>query len=143
MSLRLPRPVRTVRHHKVLVSIMVLLGLFGGVGYTFLNPPLRTSSALIILPKSAHSIATQVVIAQSDPVLSAALPKVSTAKTIPELRRHLHVRSLTSYVLSVSAMGKTADAAEATANAVANSYIAYVVPKRSPVGSIQARILDP
>ena len=143
MSLRLPRPVRTVRHHKVLVSVMVLLGLFGGVGYTFLNPPLRTSSALIILPKSAHSIATQVVIAQSDPVLSAALPKVSVAETVPELRRHLHVRSLTSYVLSVSAMGKTAAAAEATANAVANSYIAYVVPKRSPVGSTQARILDP
>ncbi|MGH7511887.1 MAG: hypothetical protein ACREOQ_03075 [Gemmatimonadales bacterium] len=143
MSTRLPRSIRTVSHHKVLVGIVVLLGLLGGVGYTFLNPPLRSSTALIILPKSARSMATQVVIAQSDPVLRAALPKISTAETVPELRRQIHARSLTSYVLSVSAKGKTAAAAEATANAVANSYIAFVVPKHSPVGSVPARILDP
>jgi capsular polysaccharide biosynthesis protein len=140
MSMRLPRPVR---QHKVLVSIVVLLGLLGGVGYAFLNPPLRSSAALVILPKSARSIATQVVIAQSDPVLRAALPKVSSAQTIPELRRHIRVRSLTAYVLSVTARAKNAGDAETTANAVANSYIAYVGPRHSPVGSTQARILDP
>ena len=59
MSTRLPRPFRTVRHHKVLVGIVVLLGLLGGVGYAFLNPPLRSSTALIIMPKSARSISTR------------------------------------------------------------------------------------
>ena len=139
----LSRSVRTVRRHKILIGVVAAVGLLAGAGYGTVKPPLRTSTALVILPASAKSIATQVVIAESDPVLSAALPKVSPPVSLVGLRHELHVKSVTSYVVSITAQGKTAADAEATANAVANSYVAYVTPSYSPVGHTLARILDP
>jgi capsular polysaccharide biosynthesis protein len=139
----LSRSVRTVRRHKILIGVVAAVGLLAGAGYGTVKPPLRTSTALVILPASAKSIATQVVIAESDPVLSAALPKVSPPVSLVALRHELHVKSVTSYVVSITAQGKTAADAEATANAVANSYVAYITPSYSPVGHTLARILDP
>jgi capsular polysaccharide biosynthesis protein len=139
----LSRSVRTVRRHKILIGVVAAVGLLAGAGYGTVKPPLRSSTALVILPASAKSIATQVVIAESDPVLSAALPKVSPPVSLVGLRRDLHVKSVTSYVISITAQGKTAADAEATANAVADSYVAYITPSYSPVGHTLARILDP
>lgn len=54
------------------------------------------------------------------------------------LRRDIQIRSLTPYVMSVTAQGETAGDAEATANAVARSYIQYVVcqqPGRARAGA--------
>ena len=59
-------------------------------------------------------------------MLAAALPNVRPAMSLNKLRSEVQVTSLTSYIISVSAQGKTAADAEATANAVANSYVAYV-----------------
>ena len=50
---------------------------------------------------------------------------------------------MTSTILSFSATGKSAAAAEATANAVAGSYLAYVGSASSPVGHIPGRVLQP
>ena len=58
-----------------------------------------------------------------------------------KLRHELHIESLTNYVISITAQGKTAADAETTANAVANSYITYVSPKYSPIGHVLARML--
>ena len=52
-------------------------------------------------------------------------------------------KSLTPYVLSVSARAGTAAQAEATANAVAESYIGYAGSAGSPAGHVPAVILQP
>ncbi len=139
--LDLRRPVQAARRHKLLIGIMAALGLLLGGAYTVVKPPMVTSTALVLLPSSAPSMATQVVIANSDPVLGAALPHVSPPRLVTELRSDVRIKSLTSYVISVTAKGKTAAEAENTANAVASSYIAAVTPRFSPVGHVQARIL--
>ena len=72
------------------------------------------------------------MIATSDPVLAGALPKVSPPmSSLQALGDRISVAALDgSDVLSITATGKTADQAEDTANAVANSYIAYVSAAR-------------
>jgi len=150
--------VRIVRRHARLVSAVAALGLLIGGAYSTLRPPLITSSALIVLPQSTQAAAsaaanssggsdpytaTQAVIAHSTPVLSAALPSVRPAMSLAALRADIQVNSLTGYILSISAESKRADDAEATANAVAKSYIAYVNSPNSPIPQVSARILQP
>ena len=84
--------------------------------------------------------ATQEVIAGSNQVLSRALPDVRPAMSLNELRSDVQIGSLTPSIISVSAKGKVAADAEATANAVAESYISYVGSASSPVGALSARI---
>jgi hypothetical protein len=50
---------------------------------------------------------------------------------------------LTGNIITITAADKTAAQAETTANAVAESYVAYVSAANSPVGRVQARILQP
>jgi capsular polysaccharide biosynthesis protein len=118
------------------------LGLLSGVAYAMLNPPAFTSTALVVLPKSVPSIATQVVIAGSDPVLSGALPGISPALSLETLRGEVKVKSLTSFVISVSARSTNAAEAPVIANAVARSYITYVHAKSSPFGSVPAQMFE-
>ena len=103
------------------------------------SPVTVTSTALVLLPPVGQKTsaaangepgpftATQEVMAGSDPVLSGALPDVRPAVSLTGLRRGIQIRSLTPYVMSVTAQGETAADAEVTANAVARSYIQYVV----------------
>lgn len=149
--------VQIVRRHKKLVSAVAVLGLLAGGAYSMLRPPLLSSTALIVLPQSSKAAqaassangspdpytATQAVIVRSTPVLSAALPNVRPAMSLDELRADIQVNSLTSYIISVSAGSKLAADAEATANAVAKSYIAYVNSPNSPIPQVSARILEP
>jgi capsular polysaccharide biosynthesis protein len=152
-ALDLRRSFQIVRRHKVLVGLIAVLGLLLGAAYAVLNPPLLTSTALVVLPQSAVNpqsvqatgspvTATQVVIADSTPVLSAALSKVSPATSLESLRGEIQVSSLTPFIISVSARGKHAADVEATANAVAGSYIAYVSSANSPGGRVSAGILQ-
>src|SRR5690242_20773612 len=124
--LDLRRSAQRVRRHKKLVGALAVLGFLGGAAHAILSPPELSSTTLVVLPHSAPNVSTQVVIAQSDPVLTTALPRVSPPVTLTNLRSEVHVKSLTNYLLSITAKGKTAADAEATANAVADSYIAYV-----------------
>ena len=63
--------------------------------------------------------------------------------SLQTLRGQVQVNSLTSDILSISAQGKTAAQAEDTANAVADSYVAYVSSANSPGRAVQARVLEP
>jgi capsular polysaccharide biosynthesis protein len=141
--LDLRRFVRSVQRHKILVSALAALGLVIGGGLAVLFPAALTSKALVVLPHSAPNIATQVVIAGSDPVLSRALPQAGQGVTLQELRSEVQVKSLTSYLISVSATGTSAARAEATANAVARSYIGYIDSASSPVGGVPASMFEP
>ncbi len=154
-TLDLRRSIHIVRQHRILVGIVVVLGILVGGAYAVLNPPMLTSTALVVLPQAPQSteatsgadpysyMATQVVIAGSNSVLSGALPDVSPAMSLEKLRGEVQVNSLTSYIISVSVRSKVAADAKATANAVAKSYIAYLGSGNSPVGHVSAQLLEP
>jgi capsular polysaccharide biosynthesis protein len=122
---------------------MIALGLIVGIGYTAFNPPKFSSSALVALPTSTHDIATQVVVAGSDPVLAGALGNSGLGQTLQTLRRHVHVTEVTPNIVSVGATGDTAAAAVRTANSVAASYVAYVHSKGSAGGVVAANLFQP
>jgi capsular polysaccharide biosynthesis protein len=142
-GLDLRRSLRLAWRHRTIVGIVAALGLLLGAGYATLHPSMLTSKTLIILPPNTPNMATEVVIAGSDPVLTGALPSLPRGTTLAALRNHVKVRSVTSTVLSFSATGTTAATAQATATAVAASYLAYVGSSSSPVGHIAGRVIQP
>jgi len=157
-ALDLRRSVRIVRRHKFLVGTTIALGLLAGGAYAALNPPLLTSTALVLIPQSGQAAqtgaaaaanggpdpytVTQEVIAQSTPVLSGALPNARPAMSISELRSDVSVGSATPYIISISAKAKVAADAAATADAVAQSYIRYVGTVGTPGGQLSAQFLQ-
>jgi uncharacterized protein involved in exopolysaccharide biosynthesis len=91
-ALDLRRSVQIVRRHKILVGAVTAFGVLAGAGYGALYPPMFTSTALVALPQAAASstqpaqagttgtsgyMATQTVVASSDPVLSGAIPRTN------------------------------------------------------------------
>ena len=157
-ALDLRRSVQILRRHKILVGGVTALGLLAGAGYAALKPPALTSTALVVLPQAAAQnaqvaggssntpggdgyMATQVVIASSDPVLSAALPGITPATSLANLQNVITVKSVTNSILSISARAGTASQAEAEANAVARNYISYSAGNGA--GKVQANLLQP
>jgi capsular polysaccharide biosynthesis protein len=154
-ALDLRRSTQIIRRHKILVTVVTVLGIAGGAAYAVLKPPMLSGTALIALPASVSQqqanttsggndpfTATQQVVAGSTQVLLDALPDIHPAPSLSELRRDVEIGSPSPDIISVTAKGKTAASAEATANAVANSYIRYVSSAQSAVGRIQARLLQ-
>jgi capsular polysaccharide biosynthesis protein len=139
----LRRSFQIVRRHKTLMGVMIAIGVLGGAAYGSVNPPMLTSEALVVLPTNAAAMATQVVIASSSPVLAGALPSVSPAMSVATLRSQVQVKSQTNNILQITAEGGSDTQAEGNANAVANSYIAYISSSESPVGRVVARPLAP
>jgi capsular polysaccharide biosynthesis protein len=156
-GLNLRRSVQIVRRHRILVIVAAVLGILAGAAYGHLNPPKMTSTALVVLPQPAQSsqqnvgtgtgldpyTATQEVIAGSSMVLTDALPNVRPLVSLVELRKEVQIGSLTDYVISISASAQNAADAEATANAVAKSYISYIGSADSPGGRVPAQLLEP
>ena len=134
--------LQMVRRHKILVGVIMLLGLIAGGGYSVEKPPIMTSSALVLLPTSIKNVATQVVIAESDPVLAGAAHNLDPPQSLQALQGRVQANSVTSNMLSITAEGKTAALAEQTANAVAGSYIAYVGSANAPGGEMSASVLE-
>jgi capsular polysaccharide biosynthesis protein len=134
--------LQAIRRHRKVVLLAAALGVVAGVAFAVLRPPMLVSKALVVLPASASRfISTQAVIADSDPVLSGAIPQIDPAWSVTTLRRRVTVTSPTSALIQVSAQGTTAAQAEKTANAVANSYVSYVSSTTSPART-QARVLE-
>ena len=141
-GLDLKRSLRLAWRHKTIVGIVAALGLLLGAGYATLHPSMLTSKTLVVLPANTPNMATEVVVAGSDPVLTGALPSLPRRTTLSELRDQVKVRSVTSTILSFSATGPSAAVARATANGVAASYLVYVGSASSPVGHIAGRVLQ-
>jgi capsular polysaccharide biosynthesis protein len=142
-TLDLRRSLQLVWRHKVIVAIFIVLGIAAGAAYTVLHPPMLASNALVLLSSSIHDTGTQVVIADSDPVLAGAVRSAGPGMSLDTLRSRVQVKSLTYNVISISAMGQTAAQAEGTANAVAHSYIHYLGSGATPGLHGQAKILEP
>jgi len=153
-ALDLRGSVQIVRRHKILVGFVMTLGILGGAAFAVLEPPMLTSTALVALaePSAAQSAAatsgidpytsTEEVIAGSYQVLLDALPDVRPAMSLEQLRHNVQVGSPAADIISFSAKGKNTTDAEATASAVALSYIAYVSSAKSPVGHVSAQLLS-
>lgn len=154
----LRRSVQVARRHWLLVSVITVVGILLGCAYSVLNPPLLTSTALVVFPQSNQSTnaaasaanggsnaftATLEVIATSNQVLSAALPQARPAMSLEQLRHVVSIGSVTTNIISVSAEAKLAGDAETTANAVAASYIKFVDAPTSPIGGQAAALLQP
>jgi hypothetical protein len=139
----LRRSAQIVRRHKILIGTAVALGLLAGGGYSARYPPMISSKALVALLSSGPGMSTELVVASSDPVLSAALPRVTPAMSLQTLRNHIQVTSVTSNIMAISASAKNAIEAESTANAVANSYVSLVDSKHNPIGHVTARTFQP
>lgn len=134
---------QVLRRYGILVGAAVAASLLAGVVTAAFSPARVTSTALVALPLSTLTTSAAVAIADSDPVLAGALPRLSPGTSLGTVRGELQVTGLTPYVLSVSARAGTAAQAEATANAVAESYIGYAGSAGSPAGHIPAVILQP
>ena len=138
-----------VRRRKKWFGATVLLGLMIGAGYAAVKPPMLSSTTLVFLQGSTAQsdqssssgtspmIATQEVIASSTPVLSAALPHISPAISLPALETKVQVTSVAGSILSVSATSSNAAQAESMANAVANSFVGY-----TGIGHVPAQVLQ-
>ena len=153
--------MQMVRRRKKLFGGITAFGILIAAAYAFHAAPAVSSTALVVvsgfpppLTNQANtvgdagaetSLATQIVIASSGTVLAAALPKVSPPVSSPqELDNRISVTAVGgSDVLSITATGKTADQAENTANAVANSYIAYVTGSTNTAVRVAAKMVEP
>jgi capsular polysaccharide biosynthesis protein len=157
-TLDLRRSIRIIRRHKLLMAVMVTLGILAGGAYAVLKPSMFTSTSLVLLSQSGQAAqagaqaaanggsnpwtATQLAIARSNPVLAGALPHVSPARSVDQLRSEVQIGTETPYIISVSVTAKTGADAAADANAVADSYIAYIGSANNPGGQVQAQVLQ-
>jgi capsular polysaccharide biosynthesis protein len=158
-SLDVRRSLQLVRRHKIVVGIFAALGLLAGIGWTLHRPPMLSSQTLVevVLSSSAQAaapqggstginpaLATQIVIVSSDAVLGRALQAVDPSMSLQTLRSRVRSTSVASSdILSISGQGRTAAQAEGIANAVADSYVAFVSSGKIPGGQVQAQILEP
>lgn len=139
----LRRTQRIVQRYKGIVGGFLILGAVAGAAYAYLNPPLKSSSTIVILPTPKPNIATDQLIAESEPVLAKALPGIGGGTTLQQLRSQITVTSPTANALTITATDKTASAAEADANAVATAYLAFIGSSSSPVGVVSGRVFEP
>jgi capsular polysaccharide biosynthesis protein len=141
-ALDLRKALQLIWRRKRLLAIVAAIGLLLGSVDTALSPPQPASAALVILPAGLKDMTSQVVIAGSDAVLQTAEQSVDTGVPLPTLRKKLAIKDLTSNVISITATGSSAAAAEDTANAVAQSYINLLGSANAPGGTVQARMLQ-
>jgi hypothetical protein len=121
-------------------AAVAALGLLAVITFALPNPPVFTRTTVLLGPSAAGYVGTQVAIAGSDPVLQGALPNVRPVMPLSALRRDIQVKSLTDRLLSISAQGATTAQAAHTANAVADSYIAFVDANITP-GQPRAQVV--
>ena len=134
---------QVLRRYGIFIGAAVVASLLAGIVTAAFSPAMVTSTALVALPVSSLTATAAVSIAESDPVLAGALPALSAGTSLGTVRGEVQASSLAPYVLSVSARAGTAAQAEATANAVAESYLGYAGSAGSPAGHMPAVMLQP
>jgi capsular polysaccharide biosynthesis protein len=154
-ALDLRRSVQVVRRYRIQVGAVALIGLLAGAGYAVAHPPKYHSQALVLIAESgtaaaqattpsgvSSQIATEVIIADSDPVLAGALPHITPPMSLGALSGDVTTAPVTNSVFAITAAGTSATGAEAVANAVANSYVKYVNSSSGPVGNLDAQVFE-
>jgi len=116
------------------VGAFAAIGLLGGLAYGVIRPAEPSAVALVLLPPSglttsgtaARDVNTEIAIAESVPVLSAAGRSVSPAIQPNKLKSRVTVTAPTQDILQVQVRAPRAVDAERLANAVVTDYIRYV-----------------
>ncbi len=124
--LDLRRSMQIVRRHKIAVGLFAAVGVAAGVAFSVVNPPGVKAEAQVLLPQSVHEGATEDVLARTYRVLAPALPHIRPATTVQSLQSALSVTNPASNIMQFTVGSPTAAQAESSANAAANSYVAYV-----------------
>jgi capsular polysaccharide biosynthesis protein len=142
MSLR--RAVELIGRNKAVVGGAVGLGLIIGAALGSINPPQQSSTAVVVLPNTRIPVNTMVVIATSDPVLTSARPNISPEPSgLTTLRKEVTASSASNNVVSVTVKSDNAAMAQSAANAVAQGFVGYLASAQSPIGQVNAHILEP
>lgn len=148
-ALDLRTSTAVLRRRWRLLTAVGVVGLALGATYAVVVPPKMTSTALVLLPSAGagaqaadvgNSIATQVGIATSTPVLEAAGRAVTPALTARQMKDRVDVTASTSQLLQIDASASSPAAAQALAQAVADNYVKSV--REVAKSSISATVVD-
>lgn len=128
------RTAAAIRRAKRMVVALAVAGAAAGVGLAMARPGPDQATAIVLLPgvltqapgSTTPDVQTQVVLAESTPVLLAAIQHTHTSMSPATLRKHLKVTTSSPEVLSVMVQTRTGAQAERLANAIATSYVSYV-----------------
>ena len=85
-ALDLRRSLHVAWRHKTIVGIVAALGFLLGAGYASIHPSMLTAKTLVVLPQNTTNMATEVVVAGSDPVLNGAIGSLPPGTTLITLR---------------------------------------------------------
>lgn len=134
-QLDLSRSWGIVCRHRRLAALFAVVGLAGGLALALVFPAMPTGKALVVLPppvankKSGaptQDIETQVLIANSAPVLVSAGQNVDPPLRAAEVKKRVRVIAVTQDIIEIRAKGTSAQQAKALANSVADTYVFYV-----------------
>ena len=130
-ALDLRKSLRILQRRWIIVAAAAGIGLAGGLGYAVVNPPKLTSTANVLLAAPTpispqNSPAAQVFVASSQPVIAQARLHIQPAMSTRDIQHAIDIKSQADSIISISARGRTAAQASTIANAVANSYVAFV-----------------
>lgn len=123
-----------IRRAKRAVLTVGIAGLACGTGLAVARPGPDQATALVLLPgvlsqtpgSTTPDVQTQVVLAQSTPVLAHALDETHVRMSTQTLGKHLQVTSSSPELIRVTVEARRGPQAERLANAVASSYVDYV-----------------
>jgi hypothetical protein len=133
----LSRFVQIIGRYSILIGLLALLGGLAGAVFAALHPPGTTSRAQVLYV--APSCPADGAIC-GGPLFS---PKYSLAPVLNELPNGVQIELVNGSVISVSATAGTMAQAEANAEAVVRTYIAYVGSLNYLGEQPSARVLEP
>ncbi|HTZ07849.1 MAG TPA: hypothetical protein VMB72_02185 [Acidimicrobiales bacterium] len=126
--------LRPVWLRRRLLAVLAVLGLAVGVTYGVVFRSSPSATALILLPPSnvtsagvpTRDVATEIDIATSAPVLSAAGRAVTPHLSFATVKKRVAISSASQDILQIDASAPTGAQAEALANAVARQFVTFV-----------------
>ena len=126
--------LRPVWLRRRLLCVLAVLGLIVGVTYGVIFRAPQSAVALVLLPPSnvtsagvpTRDIATEIAIATSAPVLSAAGRAVTPHLSFAAMKQQLVVTARSQNILQIEANAATGRDAERLANAAARQFVQFV-----------------
>lgn len=135
-----------------------MVGMLAGLVTAIVLPAMPEGKALVVLPPPVVSndesqegptqdIDTQVLIANSGPVLQSAGQNVEPALDVKTMKERVKVTAVTQDILEIRARGTSPGQATTLANAVADTYVFYVTDSNAQLPGdlgkkIGARVLE-
>lgn len=119
---------RVLRRYKMVISLVTLLGVIFGIAFELMLFPAKVSSSALVLvaPPAKVNISTYPLLVTSEDVLSGAVRTLGSGISVAELSGDVKASSPSANAVRITATARTAGQAEDDANAVADSFAAYI-----------------